>query len=311
MSPTASHDLRKSGRSANEILAKVSAQEKELRQREFLSPYTSDSKFAVVKMVGTNYKFRIIGSTGSGFGIFQPVDPTCARFVREADATQSQSYLALLPKAYFILVCPTDLGWCAFPFNVSAAKAQLGVEQEIIVRNVSDVERFDVVVARYDGMRFWYEEPFAGADPVKASDLRGCYENRQNVTTMQRKIRKISGLTPEDRKSLDLALSAWQQIQTVSVEGRIRETLAIGGAELEGHVIRGRNIEISWQAQSGVAHNSLIDAKTFDVVSAGICLNDEDRKFHLKDLPGIIKAGEDRGAIYRTRGVYRGIDIDD
>lgn len=277
----------------HDLLVKVSAKERELRQREFFSPYTPDSKFAVVKMVGTNYKFRILGANGSGFGVFCPTDPTCARFVKEADLLQSQSYLSLWPKVYLILVCNTDLGWCAFPFNLSSAKAQLGLEQEVIVRNVSDVERFDVVVARYDGMRFWYEEPFAGADPVKAAALRDCYINR--------KMKKIAGITPEERKSFDMSLSALQMVQRLTTEGRIKETLATAGSSLEEYVIRGRNIEISWQAQSGAVHNSLIDAKTFDVVSAGICVNDGDRKFHLRDLPGIVKKGEDLGAIYRTR----------
>ncbi len=311
MSSTAHPNSGKSGRTVHEILAKVSAKEKELRQREFFSPYTHDSKFAVVKMMGTNYKFRIIGANGNGFGVFCPVDPTCARFVREADSVQSHAYLSLWPKIYFILVCSTDLGWCSFPFNLSSAKAQLGIEQEIIIRNVSDVERFDVVVARYDGMRFWYEGPFAGADPVKAVQLRRCYERRQNVLAMKRQLGEITGITPEERKSFDIALSAWQIVRRKSTEEQVQEFWAGTDARLEEHIIRGRNIEISWQAQSGAVHNSLIDAQTFDVVSAGICVNDEDRRFHVKDLPGIVRLGEDRGAIYRTRGVERGIDVDD
>lgn len=288
------------GKTARDLLTKMVAREREVRSREFLAPYTEQSKHAIVKIDGMNYRFRIVGFQGSGFGVFQPVDPTCARFVRTAEFNQTYDYLQILPRMYVILVCQTDLGWCAYPFNTESAKTKFGVDFEIIVRNASDVERFDVVTVRCDGRNFWFDEPFAGSDPIKADSLREAFALRAEPFKMRRAVDQLKGVTPEERKSFELALASWRQFQRQSTEGRLKEMLAAGGGELDNYVIRGKQIEITWQAHSGTYYKSHVDKDTFDVVSAGICLNDEDQKFHLKDLPGIIKEGEDGGLIYIT-----------
>lgn len=291
----------------------MSVKEREVRSQEFLAPYTEQSKHAIVKIDGMNYRFRIVGFRGNGFGIFQPVDPTCARFVRAAEFDQTYEYLQILPRMYVILVCQTDLGWCAYPFNIESV-TKFGVDSEIIVRNASDIERFDVVAVRCDGRNFWYEEPFVGSDPVKADSLRSCFALRTEPLKMQRALGKLKGLTPEERKSFDLALASWRQFQRQSTEDRLKEMLATGGADLDNYVIRGKQIEITWQARSGRYYKSHVNKDTFDVVSAGICLNSEDDKFHLKDLPGVIKEGEDGGLIYVTDHVVddpRYLDTDD
>lgn len=309
MSPTNHDEHTKSGNPARELLEKVTAEEVHLRSKQFLAPYASDSKFVVVKMLGANYRFRIVGGHGDGFGIFQPTDPTCARYIKEADPLHCQEYLKLWPRLYLILVYQTDLGWCGYPHNVAAAKEKIQLNQEVIVHNVSDVERFDVVAVRYDGVRFWYEEPFVGADPVKAAQLRAAFVERQDNYKMTSRLEKIRDTTPEEIKSFELAMFSWRQFKRMNTEEQLQEMLEMGGAHLENYVVRGKNIDISWRAESGSRFNSLIDRDTFDVVSAGICLNDQDQKFHLKDLAGIIKMGEEREAIFRTRQV-RGIDLD-
>lgn len=300
-------------KTAQDLLAEFSAKEVELRTKDFFAPYAEVSKFAVVKIQGAHYRFRIIGFKGSGFGIFRPVDPTCARFVRTADFDDVHNYLQLLPKHYFILVCQTNIGWCVYPFNAEVAAKKFGAGTEVILRNVSDVDRFDVVTARHDGMNFWYEEPFSGADPVKAETLRECFALRTEPLKMKKKLDAISGLTPEEKRSLDLAMASWREYQQQTTEGQVREWLARGGADLDNYVIRGEQIEITWQARSGRYFRSRVDKDSLDVVSAGICLSGGDAKFHLKDLPGLIEEGERRGVIYTTDVVDqpRGLEMDD
>jgi len=131
---------------------------------------------------------------------------------------------------------------------------------------------------------------------------------------MSRRRKQLKGLTPEEKRAFDMALSSWRVFQRQTTEGQIKELLALGGADLDRYVIRGNQIEITWQAKSGSYYKSRIDKATMDVVSAGICLNDEDKKFHLKDLPGVIREGEEEGVIYITDRVVdnpRHIDVED
>ncbi len=295
-----SSSVPRKSKTARDLLGQMTAREREVRSKEFLAPYTEQSKHAIVKIDGMNYRFRIVGFQGSGFGVFQPIDPTCARFVRAAGFEKTYEYLQILPKMYVILVCQTDLGWCAYPFNVESAKMKFGVDFEIIVRNVSDVERFDVVTVRCDGRNFWFEEPFTGSDPIKADDLRECFALRTEPFKMQRALDKLKGVTPEERKSYDLALSSWRQFQKQSTEGQIKEMLAVGGAELDKYVIRGEQIEITWLSRKGKSYTSRVDKKSLDVVSPGICLDNSNNRFHLKDLPGVINEGEEGGGVYVT-----------
>ena len=300
-------------KTAQHLLAKIATKEREVRSQEFLAPYTEQSKSAVVKIDGVNYRFRIVGFQGSGFGVFLPIDPTCAKFVRDAELDQTWEYLELLPKLYVILAYQTDLGWCAYPFNAESSKAKFGLDFEVIVRDASDVERFDVITVRCDGRNFWYQEPFAGCDPVKADSLREAFAKRTEPFKMEKIFKQIKGLTPEERKTFDLAMASWRQFQRQSTEGRVKQMLAEAGAELDNYVIRGKQIEITWQAHSGRYYKSRIDKETFDVVSAGICLSGTDERFHLKDLPGVIREGEEGGLIYVTDQVVnnpRGVDVD-
>lgn len=294
---------------SKDLLDKFAERERDFRQREFLAPFTPGSKTALVKMDGVNYEFRIVGHKDSGFGIFKPVDATCAKFEREPDYSQLRQYLDLLPKVNMILAYESDQGWVSYPMNLDSSKATLGLDSEIIVKNVSDSERFDVVTVRYDGAHFWHDEPFIGSDLSKSAAMRDCFVPDSTSQKMKEQLAQVKGLTPEDRRAFDLALMSWKLFQKVSTEDRIKGALSSGGGKLGRYVLRGDNVEIQWTSESGQKYTSLVKRGSLDVVSAGICLSNEDSKFHLKDLPFIIDQGEKRRAIYRM-GQARGFDME-
>lgn len=294
---------------AKDLLKKLAERERDFRDREFLAPFTPASKTAIVKMDGANYEFRIIGHKGSGFGVFRPVDHSCARFIKQAECDQLRSYLDVLPKVNLILCYESEQGWIAFPMNLESARRTLGLDSEIIVKNVSDAERFDVVTARYDGAHFWYDEVFAGADVVKSEAMRLCFNPESTVKKMREQLAGVFALTPEDRKAFDIMLASWKLFTTVSTEERIRKMIEDGGGKLGKYVLRGDLVEVRWRSNSGGLYTSVVKKDTLDVVSAGICLSGQDTKFHLKDLPFIIDQGEQRALIYRT-GHARAFDMD-
>lgn len=295
-----------------DLLSKFAQEERNFRQKEFLAPFTPKSRTAIVKMNGVNYDFRIVGhkSFGSGFGVFKPIDHSCAKFVKVAEYEQIRPYLDILPKVHMILCYETDDGWVSYPMNVESSKATLGLDREIIVKNVTDCERFDVVTARYDGAHFWFDEMFAGADVVKSEDMRNCFDPSTTVKKMRDALGAIKGLTPEDHKAFDVMLASWTLFKQVTTEDRLKHFIEPGGGKLKKYVLRGDHVEILWNSESGASYVSVVQKDTLDVVSAGICLSGEDNKFHLKDLPFIVVQGEQRDAIYRT-GNARAFNMDD
>ncbi len=302
------------GMSTKDLLQKFATKERDFRNREFLAPYTPASKTAIVKMLGANYPFRVLGCKGHGIGIFRPVDRSCAKLVRDADFAEMRAYLDMLPKVNLILCYESDQGWIAYPMNLESSKKGLGLDSEIIVKNVTDCERFDVVTVRYDGAHFWFDEMFVGGDPIKSEQMRDCFLPNSMAQKMRMALGTLKSLTPEDRKSFDLALISWNLFQKVSTEDRIKKTFDGTGGHLGRYVLRGKNIEIRWKSSSGQEYTSLVKKDSLDVVSAGICLDphdgtgSQDSKFHLKDLPFIIEQGEKRKEIVK-RGLARGYDM--
>ena len=84
----------------------------------------------------------------------------------------------------------------------------------------------------------------------------------------------------------------------MTTEEELTKLLAAGGGKLSSYVVRGAHIEMSWQSRSGKPYVSSVRRGSYDVVCAGFCLDGEDTKFHLKDLPYIAEMGEEEDAIF-------------
>lgn len=290
---------------ARELIRRLAEKERNFRQREFLAPFTPASQSVIVKMDGLNYTFRIKQPKDSGLGIFRPVDPYKARLLRLADDETRQRYFRILPYVHLTLAFETDKGWVAFPTHVESSRRRMGLDVDVVVRNVTDCERFDVIVARFDGVHFWFDEPFSGADVIKADEMRQCFSADKSEKQMRQALGQVNGVTPEDAHVFELAIQSWKQFMKVTTEDRLKDYLKPGGGRLGSYVVRGDNIELRWFSESGQSYTSLIKKDTMDVVTAGICLDPhdgtgpQDQQYHLKDLPFVIREGERDHLIYR------------
>ncbi len=291
-----------------DLMRRLAQREREFRTRDFLAPYTRESKSVIVKMDGVNYRFNIVNRShrvGGGIGIFHPVDPNTARYEQEADDDVRRKYLDMLPHATLILCYETELGWIAYPANVASAKKKMGIEDKVLVKNVTDAEVFDAVLVRFDGVHLWYDQLSPSGNAIKSAEIRDCFVPDHSEDRMIQNFENLKGITPEDRKSFGLALESWKVYRKGLTEERLKEMLAIGGGKLGSYVVRGDNIEINWNSKSGQSYTSMVEKENFNVVSAGICLDPhdgtgpQDRRFHLKDLPFIMADGERMHRIVR------------
>lgn len=285
---------------AKSLLDRISAKELSVRSREFLAPFTSNSQKVHIKIDGVIYSFKIVGKRPqSGFGVFKSIDNVSAKYLREATFDLVRSFLDLLPQQIFILSYQTELGWVGYPYNIESARKSIGLNGEVIIHAVTDCERFDVVVTRFDGLHFWYDTIFTGGNLQKCADIRLCFDPQLSSVKMKEKFSNVKQITPEDKTAFEMAVDAWFRFRKVSTEDRIKTLIESGGGKLSHFIVRGDNIEVKWLSASGNTYNSLVN-QNLDVVTAGICLSSEDSKFHLKDLPFLISEGENRGVIHRT-----------
>lgn len=296
--------------SPRDLLSKISKQEREFRSKDFLAPYFKGMKTAIVKMDGIHYRFRVVGFSGNGIGIFRPINPLCARYEGDADYEMTRNYFDVLPHLHVILAYESDQGWVAYPFNMESTSKKFALEGEILVLNVSDAERFDVITVRFDGAHFWCDELFAGGDVLKSQQMREAFDVSQSSNMMRESFDKIKNTTPEDQKAFEMAIASWNYFKTTSVQSQIEYYLSGGGATLCNYIVRGANIDIKWKSKSGEEYNSVVNKETFMATDkgVGVCINGEDKKFHLKDFPFIINKGEEDHLIYRTN--FRNIDSD-
>lgn len=291
-----------------DLLRKMVAKERDFRQREFLAPYNDHSKVAVVKMDGMNYKFHISGHSSMGIGIFAPTDATHAIYKEDASWELSQNYMKVLPSVHMILVYEVDNGWVAYPMHSDTARIKLGLLGEVVVGNVSDAERFDVITTRFDGVNFWHQDVFVGADLTKSHEMREAFNVEWTVSQMRKKLKEVKNVTPEDVIAFDIAIDSWLHFRKASTEEQLQEILKPGGGKLQGYIVRGKYLEVKWTSKSGRLYTSHVEKESFDGVSAGFCVDGEDTKFHLKDYPFIAAIGEEQNAIFET--TFRNVDYE-
>jgi hypothetical protein len=271
------------------LINQLAAAENQLQQTEFLAPCVSGGRVCT-RVSGIVYSFLIQPSNFEGWGIFKAKNEKEAELVETADLFQIDAYLDRLAPMRLHLAYPlTRRTWLAYPANESDARQRIGSAKPVPIYLVDEGDRFETIVARWDGARFWFEAIDRRADPIFCETLR---ENLTQLTAP--KNLKFKGMTPEMRTVYDLVTQKtpefdehWQRRRD---EGRLREALRVGGGELIRFEDRHEDFwTVEWLTGDGERHTSAIAKSDLTVVSSGICLSGRDRDFDLHSLVGVIE----------------------
>lgn len=271
-----------------DLLAQLAEQEKLLTQVKFLAPCLPKGLIKT-RVAGLICKFQPQPGNLEGWGIFQPLNQTQAKWVEEASYIQVAEYLQFLLPLRVQLVHPLrGQTWLAYPVNESDMRQRLKTVKPVVVHLVTEGMAFETAIARWDGQAWWFEELDRRADPRLPEQLREHLQQGQEGVNL-----KISGLTPENRTAYSLA---WQQTaegrrqqQQTQAEKRLDQALKMGGGKLSQMHDRGDYWQVEWTTQAGEKHLSAISKTDLTVMSAGICLSGRDHDFDLQSLVGVVE----------------------
>ena len=310
----------------HELLGRLAAAEERFLQQEFLAPALRGGRIRV-RIAGVVCDVRIQPNDFHGWGIFQPVSHNEARLTRAATLTERRRYLDLFPLLRLI-VCRQEAGQCLCA-AASFGDLRFEIEGLVPVELADAVQSFDVIQARHDGSRFWFDGLDASHSPATATYLRSALLERLPSEQLER-----PGLTAEERAAYEL--NDWELVRPAGeapdesavahspqhrrrskkgravlhdvsanpAEQRLRASLSHAGARLIDYLERGDSYRVTYSI-GGRRFTSAVAKDDLSVQVAGICLSGEDQKFDLSSLVGVL--GEADGRIVPVGGEF-GID---
>jgi len=278
----------------NDLLNKLSAQEKEFLKQDIFSPYIKGGANIIVRLNGVIYRLKTQKFKKDGFGVFRATDANTAKFVRDAEPYEKDEYLGLLPKVELVLVYNVGR-WLAYPSHTNSFKHRFGVEPRLTsVLCADNVEIMDSVEARFDGGNFWFDSIKFGSDVEKIEKLRDRLDKQNYSITDE----VSSGLTPEERKAFEYAVQFHKEAHMTDIEKRLHNELDKYGAKLDGFTERGDNVSVKWRdSKTNSTYTSVLDKENLNVVVAGICLSGGDKVFDLQSLVGVCRQARNRGHV--------------
>ncbi len=312
-------DARSRALAARRLMARLASVEQEFLTQEFLAPSIEGGRVTVA--IGqVTCALRVAPEDFVGWGVFQPLSHSEAILVREATMADRRRYLDRLPLIRLILCQQHRSAWVAARARQPSGRIRLDGLADVHL--ASDVQSFDCVKARFDGSRFWFDEPELRHNPANAAYLRESFANDLSPERLTR-----SGLTIEERAGYEwmfwkknvepLAKKASRadrrtgdeaiDFEADSVRARLVENLTHAGAELIGYAEHADGYRVTYSA-NGRRFTSSVNKDDLSVQVAGFCLSGEDAKFDLASLIGVAEEGQQIGEIVSVGGVDDDID---
>ena len=271
----------------DDILNRMEQAEQDFAGSEFLAPVVGHGRVNV-RLAGIVCQLHIAQGLPQGFqgwAILRARSTSQAEFVRPAGLAEMAAYLALFP-AVRLIVTEKQRTWLAFP--AQSGDRRFAISGPVLLLLAEDgLERFETVMARFDGRLFWYERRDTGRDPALAAYLRE--QLAQPEPPGPEKLHK-SGLSREEREAYAWIMSGREQGRQASEEHRLARALAHAGADLQSFAERGGAYVVTYTVD-GRQHVSTVQRDDLSVVTAGICLSGQDRRFDLASLVGVLRQG--------------------
>jgi hypothetical protein len=275
----------------DDLLDRLERAEKGFTGSTFFAPVLR-GRVVSVRLAGVVCALRVSEGLPRGFtgwAVLRALSTSRAAFLRPATLAERAAYLALFPSVRMILLHAEQGVWLALP-------AQSG-DRRFRIRGVTSVllaeegpQRFDTVITRFDGQRFWFDRPCPTHDPALAAFLREQFARlvgKDQLPPPPSALRK-KGLTAEERAAYALLRQSLSEARRSDAEFQLADALAHAGANLLSYVERDGLYAVTYTVD-GRQHTSLVRPGDLTVQTAGICLSGQDEFFDLASLVSVLR----------------------
>src|SRR5512133_3568435 len=250
----------------DDLLNRLEAAEQRFSGSLFLAPlrpsgqaHERDAARVSVRIAGVVCRLRItrgLPASFSGWGIFRALSASQAEFARPASLGERAAYLGLLPSLALILVHPTRAGWVALPARQGDTRFRLP-GPVLLELGEDGLERFETVLARFDGTHFWYDRRDPSRDPALAAYLRETLARNASDDPLPVPAEALHkrGLSREEREAYRFLREALQNALRSQAELRLADALAHSGASLLSSIEREGAYVVTYQVD-GRRHTS-------------------------------------------------------
>lgn len=275
---------------------KLAAEEAAFFNSQFFSPVLKGKPIRI-RISGVIVTLNVTKPKNyEGWGVFAPNSAKSARFVREPNMTEKESYFNLFPALRLILCRRTKDQWFGIPANQSDTRFK--ITGTVPIQLCTEVQMFDMVKVRFDGTNVWFEQ----IDP-RHSLKNSVYMRESVLKFLEAPKLDLPGLTIEERDAyliaLTDALAADAEAKRDKQEERIQKALSLTGAKYQSYIERGDTFTIEFMVGTE-RHRSVVKKDNLAVESAGICLAGTDKNFDLQSLVGVIREGQRGRRIVRV-----------
>jgi hypothetical protein len=279
---------------ALDLIKKLGETQNSLTSREFVSPVYKNRR-VVTRIDKINYPFHI-PETKSGWWKFRPKNHKEARVLGSCDLQDIESYLNCLPKARMVLVQRDGDVYYGVPFKNNILGLDIKVLYPIYLVTDDMAQDFHEVICRYDGSNLWYQSVEINNDQAKVDYIRRCLL----AAVLPNKI-TFTGLRFEDRAAYAIRCEIDKKVQERSKEFRLKKAVEHAGGIFKSFIEKGDHFSITYEVDGSKYTSTVSKNDGNQVLTAGICLSGGDRNFDLTSLVSVIREGQNRDLIHRTR----------
>lgn len=262
------------------LISSLGAAEESISKIEIISPI-HDQTIIQTRVKGLVCKFKI-PKTKPGWYKFKPLNMGRAEVFSEAGLDEVEKYLKHLPRVRMVALFKSENIYFGIPCNNNFG---LNVKNILPMYLTSDaVMDFDVVFCRYDGQSFWYEINDLKNDFSKSDYLRESFRKLTLVKRIQ-----YPGLMFEEKAAYAFKFEMDKEILEKMKKKDLEEAVSHGGGKMVGYHEYKDHFKVTFKVDDVEYTSTISKDSSHEVLSSGICLSGEDKKFDLKSLVSVFR----------------------